>query len=59
MLELWFCSVLDERVSFFADNLCLTLIPCALVLLLSLLMPPPAAISTCGPPPQPQERSPC
>ena len=59
MLELWFCSVLDDRASFFADDLCLTLIPCALVLLLSLLLPPPAAVSTRGPPPQPQERSPC
>ena len=48
MLELWLCSVLDDRVSFFADDLCLTLIPCALALLLSLLLPPPVAVSTVG-----------
>ena len=48
MLELWFRSVLDDRASFFADDLCLTLIPCALALLLSLLLPPPVAVSTVG-----------
>ena len=48
MLELWFRSVLDDHLRVFADDLCLTLIPCALALLLSLLLPPPVAVSTVG-----------